>query len=103
MTSSRAKKYTEIDRVKITFADVAGLSLGCLSCPSFVLTLCPWNMRPPAGMQEAKQEVMEFVSFLKSPDRFQDLGAKIPKGAILLGPPGTGKTCACTFLFPSPS
>lgn len=45
-----------------------------------------------AGMDEAKLEIMEFVSFLKSPDQYERLGAKIPRGAILSGPPGTGKT-----------
>merc|ERR1711871_978008 len=45
-----------------------------------------------AGLQEAKTEIMEFVSFLKEPEVFTNLGAKIPKGALLCGPPGTGKT-----------
>lgn len=45
-----------------------------------------------AGMDEAKEEIMEFVSFLKKPEKYKRLGAKIPRGAILSGPPGTGKT-----------
>jgi AFG3 family protein len=45
-----------------------------------------------AGCNEAKREIMEFVDFLKHPKKFTDLGAKIPKGALLCGPPGTGKT-----------
>ncbi|XP_062915551.1 AFG3-like protein 2 [Mobula hypostoma] len=45
-----------------------------------------------AGCEEAKLEIMEFVNFLKNPNQYQELGAKIPKGAILTGPPGTGKT-----------
>ncbi|KAH7864440.1 hypothetical protein Vadar_029613 [Vaccinium darrowii] len=45
-----------------------------------------------AGCDEAKQEIMDFVHFLKNPEKYRDMGAKIPKGALLVGPPGTGKT-----------
>lgn len=45
-----------------------------------------------AGLHEAKEEVMEIVEFLKTPEKFTKLGGKIPKGALLIGPPGTGKT-----------
>ncbi len=48
--------------------------------------------RDVAGCEEAKLEIMEFVNFLKNPQQYLDLGAKIPKGALLTGPPGTGKT-----------
>ena len=48
--------------------------------------------RDVAGCEEAKLEIMEFVNFLKNPQQYQELGAKIPKGALLTGPPGTGKT-----------
>lgn len=50
------------------------------------------GFREVAGCEEAKIEIMEFVNFLKNPQQYIDLGAKIPKGAMLTGPPGTGKT-----------
>jgi len=45
-----------------------------------------------AGMEQAKLEITEFVDFLKNPRKYKKLGAKIPRGALLVGPPGTGKT-----------
>ncbi|KAF6201933.1 hypothetical protein GE061_004329 [Apolygus lucorum] len=50
------------------------------------------RFRDVAGCEEAKVEIMEFVNFLKNPQQYIELGAKIPKGAMLTGPPGTGKT-----------
>ncbi|EFC69068.1 ATP-dependent zinc metalloprotease FtsH [Prevotella sp. oral taxon 317] len=64
---SKAKMYEKGNEIGITFKDVA-------------------------GQEGAKQEVQEIVEFLKSPQKYTDLGGKIPKGALLVGPPGTGKT-----------
>lgn len=64
---SRARVYVEDEATRVTFADVA-------------------------GVEEAKTELVEIVDFLKTPRRFTQLGAKIPKGVLLVGPPGTGKT-----------
>jgi ATP-dependent metalloprotease FtsH len=50
------------------------------------------NFNDVAGLEEAKVEVMEIVDFLKNPQKYTQLGGKIPKGALLVGPPGTGKT-----------
>ncbi len=64
---SRAQIFDKDNNVKLNFSDVAGL-------------------------EEAKTEVMEIVDFLKNPKKYTQLGGKIPKGALLIGPPGTGKT-----------
>lgn len=67
ISKSRAKVYVEGETGKVTFADVA-------------------------GCDEAKAELVEIVDFLKAPERYIKIGAKIPKGVLLVGPPGTGKT-----------
>ena len=64
---SKAQLFDKDTKVNVTFKDVAGL-------------------------EGAKEEVMEIVDFLKNPKKYTDLGGKIPKGALLVGPPGTGKT-----------
>ena len=54
--------------------------------------LCPHDCCCLQGVEQAKLELQEVVDFLKNPDKYTQLGAKIPKGCLLVGPPGTGKT-----------
>lgn len=56
------------------------------------------NFNDVAGCEEAKKEIMEFVDFLKDSDRFTRLGAKIPKGALLCGPPGKSRFARCSMV-----
>lgn len=68
--------------------------LGMASSPAKIVNPADIGIKfkDVAGCEEAKQEIMEFVNFLRNPGKYTDLGAKIPKGALLTGPPGTGKT-----------
>ncbi|MCB1982047.1 MAG: AAA family ATPase, partial [Rhodoferax sp.] len=50
------------------------------------------SFKDVAGIDEAREELMEVVEFLKNPDRYRRLGGKIPKGVLIVGAPGTGKT-----------
>lgn len=52
-----------------------------------------------AGLDEAKVEIREFVDFLKKPRKYKNIGAKLPRGALLAGPPGTGKTLLAKVIF----
>ncbi|KAL9650683.1 hypothetical protein ABK040_001739 [Willaertia magna] len=65
---------------------------GITKTPEAVKQKVKVSFNDVAGMEEAKAEIKEFVSFLQNPNHYKKLGAKIPRGALLMGPPGTGKT-----------
>ena len=75
--SSKAKRY-DASQTRTTFEDVAGI-------------------------EDAEQELVEIVDFLKNPDKYRRLGASIPKGVLLSGPPGTGKTLLAPRLPAKPT
>lgn len=68
------------------------LTLGKKKAKVYVEDDVPVTFEDAAGVDEAKEELVEVVDFLKSPDKFTRLGGKLPKGVLLVGPPGTGKT-----------
>ncbi|CBZ52442.1 Cell division protease FtsH homolog, related [Neospora caninum Liverpool] len=88
--SSREKLRKQLYRKCFEFAVAAvSLPLGRATTVFFLTEIC---VCCSAGLHEAKREILEFVTFLKHPQSFRRLGAKLPKGALLVGPPGTGKT-----------